>query len=86
MDFSDETRIRLSGRRVAHGSPPGFGVSPSVGVTRLTHADHTEETAERETAARVPAGLIAPEVTIDRVFYRRLTRGAVHVRGAGVPT
>jgi hypothetical protein len=64
----------------------GSGVSPSVGMTRLTHAGHTEETAKRETAARVPAGLIAPEVTIDRVFYRRLTRGAVHVRGAGVPT
>jgi hypothetical protein len=56
MDFSDETRIRMSGRGVAHGSPPGFGVSPSVGVTRLTHADHAEETAERETTAKEVVG------------------------------
>ena len=34
----------------------GSGVSPSAGVTRLTHAGHTEETGERETAAKEIAG------------------------------
>jgi len=94
MDFSDETRIRLSGRRVAHGSPPGVR-RVSIGRHDASHTCRPHRGDRRAGNRRKSAGRLnrprsnhRPGI-LQEVDERRGARARsrrAHMRGCAKPT